>query len=187
MTTNGDSEPHSVFFSHLGSLPVVSDGVTYFKGHPVGQRSLSISQSVYDTFVKPFSPYLAKANVYAGPYVSKADQIADSGLAKLEERVPLVKEPTEKLKERITSIPGYNAAQGYLAFGNEKKDYAFKVYNDEYNKASNGQTSIICVAKAGVSTTYILSTQTIGWVASFLTAKKEEAEETIQEKQTSSE
>ncbi|KAK6336612.1 hypothetical protein TWF718_009411 [Orbilia javanica] len=181
MATNGETETHSVFLSHLGSLPVVSDGVTYFKGHPVGQRSLSISQSVYDTFVKPFSPYIAKANVYAGPYVTKADQFADSSLLQLEERVPIVKEPTEKLKERITSLLVYHTAQDALAFGNEKKDYALKVYNDEYNKASNGQKSLVSVAKAGISTTFILSTQTIGWIAGYLTAKKEEVKETVKE------
>ncbi|KAF3918616.1 hypothetical protein AA313_de0203499 [Arthrobotrys entomopaga] len=185
MATNGESEPHSIFFSHLGSLPVVSDGVTYFKGHPVGQRSISISQSIYDALVKPFSPYLAKANVYASPYVTKADQFADSGLVKLEERVPLVKEPTEKLKERITNLPVYHTAQDALAFGNEKKDYAIKVYNDEYNKASNGQKSAVSYAKAGIATTYILSTQTIGWIAGYLTAKKEEVKEVAEEKNSS--
>ncbi|KAK6346949.1 hypothetical protein TWF696_007045 [Orbilia brochopaga] len=182
MTTNGETQSHSVFFSHLGSLPVVSDGVTYFKGHPVGQRSISISQSVFDTVVKPFTPYFAKANVYAGPYVSKADQFADSGLVKLEERIPLVKEPTEKLKERLTSLAAFHAAQDALAFGNEKKDYALKVYNSEYSKISGGQGSLLTAAKAGVSTTFILSTQTIGWFTAYLTAKKEEAKETVSEK-----
>jgi hypothetical protein len=185
MATNGEPQPHSVFFSHLGSLPVVSDGVTYFKGHPVGQRSISVSQSVYDTFVRPFSPYFAKANTYAGPYVTKADQFADSGLVKLEERVPLVKESTQKLKERITSLPVYHTAQDALAFGTEKKEYAFKVYNDEYNKASNGQKSIVSIAKAGVTTTYILSTQTLGWITTYLTAKKEEVTEAAKDKTAS--
>jgi len=182
METNGETQAHSVFFSHLGSLPVVSDGVTYFKGHPVGQKSISISQSVYDTFVKPFSPYIAKANTYAGPYVVKADQIADSGLAKLEERVPIVKEPTEKLKERLTSFTAYSTAQEAIAFGNQKKDYALKVYNDEYSKSSNGQKSLISAAKASVTTTFILSSQTVGWFAAFLTTKKEQTEEIVNDK-----
>ncbi|KAF3942295.1 hypothetical protein ABW19_dt0204797 [Dactylella cylindrospora] len=185
MATNGETAPHSVFFTHLGSIPVVSDGVTYFKGHPVGQKSLSISHSVYDTFVKPFTPYIAKANVYAGPYVSKADQIADSGLVKLEERVPIVKEPTEKLKERITSLPVYTSAQEYIAYGSQKKDYALKVYNEEYNKTSNGQKSLISTAKAGIATTYILGTETLGWISSYLFAKKEEVKEAVSEKTTS--
>ncbi|EPS40605.1 hypothetical protein H072_5497 [Dactylellina haptotyla CBS 200.50] len=157
----------------------------YLKGHPVGQRSISISQSVYDTLVKPFSPYLAKANVYASPYVTKADQFADSGLVKLEERVPLVKESTEKLKERITNLTVYHTAQDALTFGNEKKDHAIKVYNDEYNKASNGQKSMASVAKAGITTTYILSTQTLGWIAGYLTVKKEEVTEAVNEKTSS--
>ncbi|RVD89956.1 uncharacterized protein DFL_000942 [Arthrobotrys flagrans] len=181
MTTNGETQSNSAFLNHLVGLPVVSDGVSYFKGHPVGQRSLSISQSVYDTFVKPFSPYIAKANVYAGPYVTKADKFANSGLDQLEERVPIVKEPTAKLKERITNLLVYHTAHDALAFGNKKKDYALKVYNDEYNKASNGQKSLVSAAKAGISTTFILSTQTIGWIAGYLTAKKEEVQETANE------
>jgi len=182
METNGETQPHSVFFSHLRSLPVVNDGVTYFQGHPVGQRSISISRSVYDTLVKPFSPYIAKANTYASPYVTKADQFANSGLAKLEERVPIVKEPTEKLKERITNLAAYNAAQEAIAFGNKKKDYALKVYNDEYNKVSHGQKSLISAAKASVTTTFILSVQTVGWLATYLTSKKEEAKEAVNAK-----
>jgi len=176
METNGETQAHSVFLSHLGSLPVISDVVTYFKGHPVGQRSISISQSVYDTFVKPFSPYIAKANTYASPYVTKADQLADSGLVKLEERVPIVKEPTEKLKERLASFPAYNAAQGALSFGNEKKEYVIKVYSDEYSKASNGHKSLISAAKASVATTFILSSQTAEWLSGWLTSKKESKE-----------
>ncbi|KAF3917361.1 hypothetical protein ABW21_db0202528 [Orbilia brochopaga] len=182
MTTNGETGPHSVFFSHLGSFPVVSDGVTYFKGHPVGQRSISISQSVFDTLVKPFTPYFAKANVYAGPYVSKADELADSGLVKLEERIPLVKEPTEKLKERLTNLTAFHVAQDALAFGNEKKDYALSVYDNEYTKISGGQGNLLTTAKAGVSTTFILSTQTLGWFAACLTAKKEQTKEVVNEK-----
>lgn len=143
-------------------------------GHPVGQKSISVSTSVYDTVIKPFSPLLAKANTFASPIVTKADHLADSGLLKLEQSVPLVKEPTEKLKARVTSLPAYALAQDALSFGSETTGYALRVYNEEYNKSSNGEkASILSAAKAGVSTTFILSSQSAAWITAFIRSRAE--------------
>src|SRR4051794_6967639 len=104
MTTEAHS---SAFINHLHSLPVVNDGVSYFKDHPLGQKSIAISNSAYDTLIKPFTPYIAKANGYASPYVSKADSLADSGLGKVEARFPIVKEPTDTIKGKISQTVSY--------------------------------------------------------------------------------
>lgn len=192
MTSNGVApapSESSAFINHLHSLPVVHDGVTYFKSHPIGQKSIAASSSAYDIFVKPFSPYIAKANGYASPYVSKADKYADSGLGHVEQRFPIVKEPTDKLKGRLHDTVQYprkkasdifTLGSGYIL---DQKDYVTKVYTSEYNKA--GGEGIVAAAKASVTTTLGISTQFVGWLSTFLVTKKEEAEKKVDEKTNS--
>jgi len=177
---------NSAFINHLGQIPAVNDGVTYFKDHPLGQKSIALSNSAFDTFVKPLSPYIAKANGYASPYVHKADELADSGLGRVEERFPIIKEPTDKIKATITekvTYPQKRAADVYAsgsAYAFEQKDYVLKVYSDEYRKI--GDEGYIPMAKASVITSIILSTQLYGWLTAYLTSKKEETKEVVDEK-----
>jgi hypothetical protein len=180
---------NSAFINHLGQLPAVNDGVTYFKEHPLGQKSIALSSSAYDTVVKaskPLSPYIAKANDYASPYVHKADELADSGLGRVEERFPIIKEPTDKIKATITktvTYPQKRASDIYAsgsAYAAEQRDYVFKVYSDEYKKI--GEKGYIPMVKATIITSVILSTQLYGWLAAFVCAKKKEGQETVEQK-----
>jgi len=188
MSANGEipSPSSSAFINHLGSYPIVSDSVSYFKEHPLGKKSIAVSNTAYDKIIKPFTPYIVKVNHYASPYVSKCDSMADSGLGRLEARLPIVKEPTDQLKDRITSTVGYpkKAASGVLSFGNEKKDYVLKVYSDEYSKMGGDPKglSVVPAAKAGVTTTIIVSANLMEWVGGILAGKKEQAKEVVEEK-----
>lgn len=178
----------SAFISHLNSYPLVNDSVSYVKGHPIGQKSIALSTSAYDTLIKPFSPYIAKANGYAHPYISKVDGLADSGLGKAEVYFPIVKEPTDKIKGRITDTVYYpqRKASDVYAFGTgfatEQKDHVFKVYSDEYNKMAGDQKGLVPAAKAGITTTILLSSQFVEWFANYLSGKKQEAKEVVDEK-----
>jgi len=180
---------NSAFINHLGQLPAVNDGVTYFKEHPLGQKSIAISSSAYDTVVKaskPLSPYIAKANGLASPYVHKADELADSGLGRVEERFPIIREPTDKIKATITekvTYPQKRASDIYAsgsAYAAEHRDHVFKVYTDEYKKL--GDEGYIPMAKATIVTSLVLSAQLYGWLAAFVYAKKNEAKDTAEEK-----
>ena len=142
-TFNGTSEtpiPFNKLVSHLKSFPIISDSLSTIQAHPLGQRSISIYSTAYDTFVKPFTPYLVKVNDMASPYVGKVDDIADQGLGKLEEKFPIVKEPTENVKTKVAEqlqTPKKVADALYgtgLDFANEKKDYVFRVYHEERAK-----------------------------------------------------
>jgi len=191
MAANGTPSPQSsAFISHLGSYPVVNDGVDYVKGTPLGQKAINTSQVAYDRLVKPFSPYIAKANEYAGPYVAKADNLADSGLSQVDARFPIVKESTETIKGKVNDTVAYprKRASDFVAFGTgfaqEQKDYVIKVYFDEYQKmgGETKQKGVVPAAKALVSTNLVLSAQLISWLATYFTQKKEQTKEVVDEK-----
>lgn len=185
MTTNGEPSPaSSAFVSHLASYPAVDDSVSYIKSTQLGQRGIAASNTAFDQFVKPLSPYIAKANGYASPYVHKVDELADSGLGYIDSKFPIVKEPTDTIKEKVQSTVGYpmKKTSDIVAFGagfaHESKDYLFKVYSDEYSKmGGEKQAGVVPAAKASVTTSLIISTQLINWLISIVLAKKEQAKE----------
>ena len=130
----GTQLPFTKVINHLKTFPVISDSLSAVQQHPLGQRSISITSTAYDKFIRPFTPYFIKVNEYASPYVSKADEIADQGLGKVEATFPILKEPTENVKSKVTEqlqspkkIAGNLYGTG-LSLANEKKDYVFKVY-----------------------------------------------------------
>jgi hypothetical protein len=110
----------------------VHDSVEGFKSNPYGSKTLSLAQQTYNSFISPFTPYLATPYSYVSPYLARADQLGDSGLSKLETHLPIVKEDTSKLKDYAFSPVAY--VQG--------------TWQDEYKKThyNNG------LVKAGVAT-----------------------------------
>lgn len=101
-TTNGDA-PSSKFVSHVTSYPVVSDTLSTLAQHPVGKQSLDIADRAYQTFGKPVEPYAQNAFSYVKPYAQKADEMADSGLGKVDERFPIVHEDTHTVIDTAKS------------------------------------------------------------------------------------
>ena len=131
--TNGDSSPKTSakFLSHLQSYPVVSDSVTTFQNHPYGKKSLEIADGVYTKYGKAVEPYLEKPYGYAKPYVAKADELADTGLSRVDERFPIVKEETGSLVEKGKGVvwwPFSVAGQG--------RDYVMNTWNGESGRLS---------------------------------------------------
>lgn len=96
--TNGET-PSSKVLSHLHSYPVVHDSVETFKTHPYGSKALGLAHNTYQSVIAPFHPYLATPYSYLHPYLTRADQIGDNTLSKLETHLPIVKEDTSKVKE----------------------------------------------------------------------------------------
>jgi hypothetical protein len=172
----GAQYPFTKVFSHLKSFPVISDSLSTIQSHPIGQRSISITSTAYEKFLRPFTPYFIKANEYASPYVTKADDFADQGLVKVEEKFPILKEPTENVKSKVTEQlqnPRKIAEGLYgtgLEFANEKKEYVFTVYNTEY--AKDGSKGYLPAAKAGITTTFLVAHDSFQWVVDTLAAKK---------------
>jgi hypothetical protein len=82
----------------------------------------------------PFHPYLKTPYSYVAPYLSKADELGDSSLSKVESRFPIVKEDTSKLRE--------------MAFTPYK--YLSSTYQDEYSKTQG--EGLVKTGKAFIST-----------------------------------
>lgn len=173
---NGDvPSRHSAFVNHLLEYPVISDGVHTFKTNEYGQRSIKLGDSAYKTFAAPIIPYFAKPIEYVTPYVSKADEIGDKTLGRIDERFPVVKKPTNEL---------YNDTKGLILFpyhkGLEGKDHVLQVYSSEYKK--NEQAGLVATGKAVVTTVLVVSNETLTWLSSLISQKKAEAAQTTNEK-----
>ncbi|OLN92229.1 hypothetical protein CCHL11_01627 [Colletotrichum chlorophyti] len=165
----------SATLQHLLDYPLVHDGVVTFRNNPVGKRSIALSDSAYKTFAAPFLPLLARPWSYVRPYAEKADALGDQALTKVEERVPVVKKPTEEL---------VNGAKGIMALpirtGLDAKDHVLKTYNQERKKV--GGENLVTYGKALVSTALITSSEFIIWVGDVIHYKKEETKEVVNEK-----
>jgi hypothetical protein len=171
------TKPNSLFIQHLISYPVVSDSYTLFSENAYGKKSISLADSGYSTFVKPVTPYLERPYSYLSPYVARADELADSGLSEVDKRFPVVTEPTEQIKEKVTALAGTP-----LKYAGDSKDYVFKIYGDEYNKRGGEKGGVLTPVTASVTTFLVLTIDVLATVSSYLAGKKEQTKEVVQEK-----
>ncbi|MCJ1371924.1 hypothetical protein MMC20_003144 [Loxospora ochrophaea] len=172
--TNGDT-PSSQFVDHIVSYPVVSDSIETFKSNPYGQKSISIAEHGYKSFVAPILPYAQGPYGYVKPYVHRADELADGGLKKVDETFPVVKQDTQQIKGTVIDL-----AFMPLRMAGEGKNYVLKTYSSEYKKC--GGDGIIAGGKAIITTSLIMTSDSLGWLSSFLNTKKEQTKEAVKEK-----
>jgi len=124
--------------------------------------------------VKPTFPYLQTPASYAKPYIIKADQLGDSLLTKVDERVPIVKSETAELKGTVmqyASWPMKTVETG--------KDYITSKYAEEYKRF--GGNGYVASGKALISSSLVISSEVLAWVSSFMAAKKAEVTEKVSE------
>lgn len=160
---------------HLISYPVISDSITTFKEHPLGQKSIALSSSGYDTFAKPILPYLSKPYTYISPYVSRADSIGDSTLSKVDSRFPVVKKPTSELYDNATGLALYP-----LKVAGDGKDYVYSVWGSEVKKV--GGDGVVAKGKAVVTTSLVVTSDALNWLSAVLGKKKAEVKEVAKDK-----
>jgi hypothetical protein len=172
--TNGE-QPHSKVLSHLQSYPVIHDAVDLYKTNPYGAKSLSLFHGTYQRFVAPLHPYLQTPYSYVSPYLSRADELGDSGLSKVDTKFPIVKEETSKLKEVVQSI----ALFPFVLVG-EGKNYVFSTWNDEYRK-TKGDDGLVKSAKALISTELKMGHDGYNLFVSYLHQGKEQAGKKVDE------
>lgn len=170
-----DSVHSSAFLNHLLSYPVVESGINKFKSHEYGQKSIRLGDSAYKTFAAPVIPWFAKPYEYVSPYVQKADSFGAQTLDKIDEQFPIVKEPTEHLYEQTRSLILLPYQKGL-----ESKQHVVQIYNSEYKKSE--QKGLVPQGKAAVTTVLVVSNETLSWLSSFLSAKKAEAEQGVNDK-----
>ncbi|KAL4975042.1 hypothetical protein BDW66DRAFT_152353 [Aspergillus desertorum] len=169
---NGE-RAQSQFLEHLTSYPVVSDSISYYKGNKYGAKSLEIADKGYG-IAKPYLTYLSKPYGYVAPYVSRADTLGDKGLQKVDATFPIVKEDTETVKSTI-----YETAHLPLRLAGDAKSHVFSTYGDEYKKC--GGDGIVASGKAIITTSLVLSQQSLAYINSLLQKKKAQVKDLVNE------
>ena len=131
---------------------------------------MELTQTGYNKFVAPVVPYAKGPYGYVAPYVAKADSLASDGLTKVDNTFPIVKEDTEKIKGSVIDF-------AYFPFrlANDSKNYVLNTYGSEYKKC--GGDGYVSGGKALITTSMVVTSDTLAWLSSFLSAKKQESQD----------
>lgn len=159
---------------HLTSYPLISDSISTFKNSKYGSQSLNYADQGY-AFAKPYLPYLSTPYSYLAPYVAKADSLGDQGLTKVDERFPIVKEDTEKIRGTIV-----DTAYLPVRLAEEARQHLLETYGAEYKKC--GGAGYVASGKAVVTTSLVLSQESLAWLSAAIATQKEQAKEVVNEK-----
>lgn len=159
---------------HLVSYPVVSDSISTIESNPYGKKAISMAASANENLVQPVlrTPYAQKPYAYVSPYVHRADELADSSLAKVDARFPIVKEKTSSIKDALFAYvhaPFVAASRG--------RDYVYGTWGQEYKKC--GGDGVVAGGKAVITTSLVVTSETLTWISEFLSKKKGEAENVV--------
>jgi len=171
---NGE-KPQSKVLSHLQSYPVVNEGIELYKTNPYGAKTLSLFNTTYQRFFAPLHPYLQTPYSYLSPYLSRADELGDSGLSKVDSTFPIVKEDTGKLKETVSS---YAVAPFVLA--GKGKEYLLGTWEDEYKK-TKGRDGVVKNVKALISTELKIGFDGYRLVSEYVGQRQGEASKKVNE------
>ncbi|KAB8237897.1 MAGE-domain-containing protein [Aspergillus alliaceus] len=166
---NGE-KVYSHFLDHLTSYPIVSDSITVFKSNKYGAKSIQYADQGYDRIAKPVLPYFSKPYGYIAPYVARADSLGDQGLTQIDSRFPIVKQNTETIKGTL-----YDNATYPVRLVGGVKSHVFDTYGSEYKKC--GGDGVVASGKALITTSLVLSQESLGFISSLLQAKKEQVKD----------
>jgi hypothetical protein len=173
--TNGEKQ-HSRVLSHLTSYPVVSDTLNLYTSNPYGKKSITFAQDAYSRFGAPLLPYLQGPYSFVAPYVDRADVYADDGLNKVEQRFPIVKEDTDKIKGTVVDYAFFP-----LRLAGQGRQYLVETFNDELSK-TEGEGGLVKLAKATVSTELKVGVDAYHFLAKWLARGQESAQAKKDEK-----
>lgn len=129
-----------------------------------------MTNSLYGKVVKPTLPYFSTPASYVSPYVAKADELGDKFLSKFDEKVPIVKSETQEIKSSVMTYANWP-----LQKAGETKEWVLSTYSEEYKKC--GGNGIVAGGKALVTSSLVITSETLQWLSEYLSAKKEEAKE----------
>jgi len=91
--------------------------------------------------------------------------MGDSTLSTVDSKFPTIKKPTNELYDEAKAIVFFP-----LKKTNETKDYVLGVYGSEKKKV--GRDGIVTYGKAAISTSLVITSDTLSWLSNFLSAKK---------------
>ena len=102
--------------------------------------------------------------------MTKADALASDSLTKVDEKFPIVKSDTEKIKSSVLDL-------AFLPFrvASDGKNYVLDTYGSEYKKC--GANGYVSSGKAVITTSMVVTSDTLSWIMDFLSAKKQEGQD----------
>lgn len=154
---------------------MVHDSLEFYKSHPYGAKSLSLFNNTYQRFVAPLHPYLQTPYSYLHPYLSRADEIGDNGLSKVDTKFPIVKEDTSKLRDAVAAYAGLP-----LRLAGQGREYVLGTWREEYGK-TGGEEGVVKSAKALISTELKIGHDGFNLVVEYLGKGKKEASKKAEE------
>lgn len=140
----------------------------------MGNKSLQVAELVHIKLVKPVLPYAEKPYSYISPYVAKADELASQQLSKVDEKFPIMNKETDEIKGAVVNI-----VYSPLAIIGRGKGYVDHIYGSEYKKC--GGNGLIAVGKALITTSLIVTSDTLEYISKIISQKKEEAKDGAQQ------
>lgn len=146
-----------------------------FKSNKYGAKSLAYADQGYVHIAKPFLPYLSKPYGLVAPYVARADSLGDKGLTKIDSTFPFIKQDTETLKAAIQ-----DGAYLPVRLVGEVKGHVFDLYGSEYKKC--GGDGVLASGKALITTSLVLSQESLGYFSSLLQKKKAQVKDAVNER-----
>lgn len=109
------------------------------------------------------------------PYLARADSLGDAGLSKIDSRFPIIREDTQKIRGTLYNTAGYP-----VRFAGDVKDHVFGIYGAEYKKC--GGDGLVASGKAVLTTSLVLSQESLALVRAWLQSAQEDVKEKVGEK-----
>ena len=157
----------------MQGYPTVKSGVSTLQSYPLGQKSVETVKSYYDGFLVPFLKNFAGPYSYVAPYVLKADDLADSGLDKVDNRLPIITKEPQAIKESVLDF-----AYTPVRFASDGKNYLLNTYGQEYKKCGGDDAGpLISGTKAAVTSSIVITSDILLKLSEFFTAKKDEGKQ----------
>ncbi|KAL8740287.1 MAG: hypothetical protein Q9190_006996, partial [Brigantiaea leucoxantha] len=157
---------------HVKSYPIFDDSLSAIKSNHYGARGLALAD---DATTRALSTIPQGPRDYLAPYAQHIDQLADNGLDKVDSRLPIFKEDTQKLKDTL-----FEYAFFPLYLVGKTRDYVLGKYDEQYKKL--GGDGYITGAKAAVTTGLVVTSESLAWAAEYVSEKKEQAGDLAAEK-----
>lgn len=96
-------------FGRIASLPLVYDSVNtvsyYVKSAPYSDYVIDKSLNTFSTVQKITQPYVEPIHKHLQPHIQKADKYAVQALDNIEQKYPIVRQPTSEILDSVTKPP----------------------------------------------------------------------------------
>jgi len=161
--------PEIQTLNHVLNYPIVVDTIhAVVDGNPLGRTGKNLTVWSYQTFGKPFVPLLYKFPLtYASPYAKKLDELSDTILTKVDNKVPSVKKPTRELYSDTKSVVFWPVTKT-----KESLHHYGDLYENERRKMSQPER-LTTKSKAAVSSALIYASQVLTTASQWVGAKRQ--------------